>query len=131
MAAAAKAAKGNAALLRFKAQLRAMPRTIAHSVAHRAAPKLTDNTQGAFDSGRTVYGESRPVGASGPLTLVRSGRVRDALKFAATGTQIRCVIGPRYARFLIGRYKILPNGGLPAGWQRDLSELVRTTEMPR
>lgn len=82
----------------------------------------------AYDGGKTVYGEARPLGASGqPLSLEASGATRRTLRFTATGTVVRCVLGTRWAKYLIGKYAILPNGALPAGWSRRLDQLVRET----
>lgn len=108
-----------------------MPVTIAHDVAQRAAPALTTKTREAFDAGRSVYGEPRPNGADGkPLTLRKSGSVSRDLRFVANGSIVRCVLGPDYARYLIGKYGVLPNGALPADWSRRLHELVKATKPP-
>jgi hypothetical protein len=42
------------------------------------------------------------------------------MHFEAIGTVTRCVLGPPWARYLIGRYTILPNGDayLPVAWYR-------------
>lgn len=111
-------------LARLKSNLRAMPLSVAHDVAQTAAPNLTDLTQRDYDSGRTVYGEVRPQGVSGPLTLEATGATRRQLHFTATGTVVRCVLGTKWARYLIGKYSILPNGAMPVEWQKRLSELA-------
>lgn len=110
----------------FKSRLRELPRTLAHEVAKRASPAMTDLTREAFDGGRNVYGETRPQGVDGnPLTLEATGETRRTLRFTTTGTIVRCVLGTRYARYLIGRYQILPNGGLPTRWRDRLRQIVR------
>jgi len=119
-------------LKRLKANLRALPLSIAHDVSQRAAPAMTDLTQQAFTSKRNVYGEARPLSTQAghkQLTLHRTGAVQAALRFVANGTVLRCVIGPNYARYLIGKYGILPNGALPASWSRRLGEIVDTTKV--
>lgn len=95
----------------------------AQRVAQRGAPRLTGAVQSAFASARTVYGDVRPFGVKGPLTLRRTGAIESALRFASVGTVIRSVLGPKYARYLI-RYGILPNGSaaIPASWQATLGE---------
>lgn len=113
---------------KLKASLRAMPVTIAHDVARRAAPDMTTLTQQAFNSSTTVYDRPRPLGVDGqPLKLRRTGTVEGQLRFVALGTQTRAVLGPRYARYLIGKYDILPNGPIPAKWRERLAELVSDT----
>jgi hypothetical protein len=82
-------------------------------------------TVSAFTSGRNVYGDARPTGADGhALSLVKSGKTRRTIEFVANGTIVRCVLGTRYARYLIGRFGILPNGTLPAQWSAALQPLV-------
>jgi hypothetical protein len=89
-------------LKRLKGTLRELPRTVAHGVAQRGAPVLTRLTQAAYDGGRSVYGDPRPAGVDGrPLTLERTGATRRTLQFTSNGTIVRCVLGTRYARYLI------------------------------
>lgn len=121
------ALKGNLSSIKaLKSTMRALPKTIAADVARRAAPAMTTLTANAFDSSRTVYGDPRPIGVSGqPLELVKSGRTRDALRFISVGTIVRCVLPTKYAKYLIGRYGVLPNGALPAAWSRRLADVVK------
>src|SRR6187431_1600736 len=109
------ALKGNLSTIKgLKTRLQTLPVTIAADVAKRAAPALTAATSADFSSGRTVYGEARPASVNGgSLSLVKSGATRDALKFVAVGTIVRCVLGPKYSRYLIGKYNVLPMGALP------------------
>ena len=109
-----------------------MSTSVAHAVAGESAPALTEETREAFAAGRSVYGERRPQGASGqPLTLVRSGEIKRAIEYAATGTIVRAILGPvnkrgvQYGRFLIGRYGVLPNGDLPTSYTERLEEIVK------
>lgn len=113
----------------LKARLRRMPVTLAHAVAQRAAPETTMLTTAAFDSKRTVYGEARPEGVAGPLTLRKTGATESTLRFVANGTIVRCVLGTRWARYLIGKYRVLPNGGLPVLWRRRLGSIVEETRV--
>lgn len=114
----------------IKRALQALPLSVAHSVAKRAAPALSDLTIEAFDSGRNVYGDSRPRGKRGPLTLVKTGETRRTLQFVANGTIVRCVLGTKYAKYLIGKYGVLPNGALPVDWVRALGAIVKETKGP-
>lgn len=116
----------------FKDRLRRLPLSVSHEIAQQAAPLLTAFAQQAFDTGVNVYGDARPEGKDGrELTLVDTGKTRDTLKFEVNGTIIRCHLGPRYAKYLIGKYKILPVGdrtAMPVNWRRALDELVRTAQ---
>lgn len=110
----------------LKQRLRDLPRSIAHEVAARGGPAMTDLTRQAFAAGVNVYDEPRPAGVDGqPLTLEQSGATRGQLQFVVTGTIIRCALGTRWAKYLIGKYGILPNGGLPARWAERLRGFVK------
>jgi hypothetical protein len=122
---------GFASIKAMKANLRALPVSLAHEVTQKAAPAITDLTRNAFAAKQSVYGEARPSSKvdGHPLALYRTGAVQGALRFVASGTILRCVLGPKYARFLIGKYGILPNGALPSSWSRKLSEITHTTKV--
>lgn len=112
----------------LKSRIRALPLSVAHDVAQRAAPAMTSLTQEAFRGGSTVYGEARPESVyGGSLTLEATGTTARTLKFTAAGTIVRCVLGTRYARYLIGKFSVLPNGGLPTRWAERLRALVAET----
>lgn len=120
---------GNAALGGLKSRLRALPVTLAHAIAQRAAPALAGLATGAYDGGRTVYGESRPTGVNGqPLDLEETGATRRTVNFSASGRIVRAALGTPYARYLIGKYRILPNGPLPVGWKQRIDDIVHTTK---
>lgn len=124
--------KGDVGKLRtFKQQLREFPLTLAAAVAGDAAPAMTDLAAGAYDGGRTVYGDTRPKGVDGQaLDLEVTGAARAQMRFVAVGTIVRCVLGPRYARFLVGKYSVLPNGAMPTAWRAKLDALVAAQKGP-
>lgn len=110
----------------LRRMLRTIPAVTAQRVAARVAPALSGLAGAAYDAGRTVYGDPRPESVTGaPLDLVETGATRPRVKFEATGTQVRAVLGTRYARFLIGKYRILPMGQLPVEWSRQIGDAVR------
>ena len=114
----------------LRAALKGMPLELASQVADRGAPALTTITRATFASGQTVYGNQRPAAVGGgQLSLVKSGTTAAQLRFVASGRVIKCVIGPDYAKYLIGKYKILPNGGLPASFVRKLSDVVTEVKL--
>lgn len=105
--------------------LRRMPITAAASIAQRYAPEASRLARDAFDGGSTAYGSARPRAVSGgALTLRRTGATRAALAFIATGRQVRLTKLPRYARYLIGKYDILPNGPLPQAWRDRITAIA-------
>jgi hypothetical protein len=122
--------RGDLGTLRaLRNSIASMPVTLSHAVAARVAPNLTEQAQASYDSGQTVYGAARPLSIKGePLTLVETGTVRSQLKFNALGTKVTVSIGPNYARFLIGKYGILPSGdraAIPAPWVAAIDRIVR------
>ena len=130
MATAFKRIKGNAGFSDLKAQLKKIPLSLAHDVAQRAAPTTTRLTQVAYAAGKQVYGEPRPVGEGGRvLDLDQSGLTKRTLRFVASGTIVRCVLGAPYMRYLIGKYKVLPNNAIPAEWDRALNALVEAAKV--
>lgn len=110
-----------------KADLARLPVTVAHAAARDAAPELTRRARAAYESGQTVYGDRRPDGVKGPLSLKQTGDTFKYLRFVQDGTTIRCRLGTPYARYLIGKYRILPVGdrtAMPAQWSRALQLIV-------
>ncbi len=120
--------RGNPASLReFGKRLRALPIKTAQAVATRVAPTLSDATRAAYSSSADVYGAARVPSVSGaPLTLVRSGATQASLRFVSIGTQVRCSLGTPYAKYLIGKYRILPNGPLPTAWGAQIASTAQS-----
>ena len=128
--------RGDLGTLRgIRMALRSFPKTLAVDVAKRAAPAMTELAQGAYDGGRNVYGDTRPASKvdGSPLDLVRTGATRAQVRFTAIGTRIICALGPPYAKYLVGRYKILPSGDLtaiPASWAERMRAIVAESKGP-
>ena len=60
------------------------------------------------------------------MSLVQSGVTRSSLRFVAVGTIVRVALGTKYAKYLIGKYKILPSGNapIPAKWRESLEKVI-------
>jgi len=111
-----------------KSALRRLPIKVAERVATEAAPALTSAAGASYDAGQTVYGTPRPLSVDGAsLSLSRSGDTRATVRFVRVGTIVRCVLGTKYARYLIGKYAILPNGkaAIPEAWRQRLDAIAR------
>lgn len=118
-------AKGITSLNRLRSSIKALPLRIRTAVAKDAAEILTREIRDEYDSGRTVYDTPRPLGVAGqPLSLVKTGKVRGSLAFVTVGTIVRAQLSTRYARYLVGKYKILPQR-LPVKYAQALEQLVR------
>jgi hypothetical protein len=119
----------------LKRALKMIPVTSVARIAARAAPAMSELAQDAHASGKTVYDRPRPRGVDGQaLDLERTGATKRALSFIATGRDIRTTLLPRYAKYLIGKYDILPNGPLPQAWRdrlRDVAARVLHDEIHR
>ena len=62
----------------------------------------------------------------GRLNLRETGATRSDVYFVAIGTLVRAQLGPKYAKYLIGKYKILPSQGpLPSRWSEALGRNMR------
>ena len=123
------AMKGNVKSVRqFEAQLRKVGSVqTAERIAKIGAQVLTEKLDASFDSGNTVYNDSRPDGFHGAVDLVKTGTIRSHLRFRSVGRLIRCVLGTKYAKYMIGRFRILPNGGtaMPFEWSEALAEISK------
>lgn len=109
----------------LKRALTKLPITATARIAARAAPAMSALAGGAYGTGRTVYDRPRPRGVDGgELSLERTGASRRAMRFSATGRDIRTAVLPRYTRYLIGKYDVLPNGPLPLAWRERLREIA-------
>ena len=112
-------------LAALRRSLKKLPITASARIAQRYAPEATALARAAFDAGQTVYGEPRPRSVDGgPLTLRRTGATEDALRFIATGRDVRVSKFPTYVRYLIGKYRVLPNGRLPTEWRERLTDIA-------
>lgn len=128
-------AKSGAVVFRasFKSQadynriLRVQPRTLAFAAAKRIAPQITGMAQESYDNGQTVYGDARLEGVKGPLSLYDTGDTRSKMRFVATGSIVSCFLGTTYAKYLIGKYRILPIGDrtkIPVAWDRAVRRII-------
>lgn len=109
----------------LKRALKKLPISASARIAARSAPAMSQLAGQAFDAGQSVYGPARPRGVDGQaLTLEKTGRTRASLEFRATGRDIRLTRLPEYARYLIGRYDILPNGPLPTSWRERMTDIA-------
>jgi hypothetical protein len=125
------AIKGDLSTLRgLKQRIAQMPVSVAHEVAQRAAPALTGLAVGAFDARQNVYGDARKAGPEGVPSLVKTGATKRTLAATSNGTIVRFVLGTPWAKYLIGKYGILPIRALPSAWRNRLDGIVAETRVP-
>lgn len=108
-------------LRKFNKELGGLTRDLAIEVAAFAERQLTFLARDSYGRGETCYGDPRPEGVNGPLDLIDKGLTFGHLKFTADGgTKIRASLLGEYARYLIGKYRILPigNAALPIKWSK-------------
>jgi hypothetical protein len=117
--------RGITSINRLKAAIKELPLRIRHAVANDAAEILSARMRESFDAGQTVYSTPRPLSVDGkPLTLVKTGKTKGQLFFVAIGTILRAQMPTRYAKYLVGKYKVMPQS-LPVAWRGELEQLVR------
>jgi hypothetical protein len=108
---------------RLNKRLQQLSTEQAQATASRIAPVLTRLARQAYDQGKTVYEESRPLGVTGnELDLVETSKTRDHVEFKATGTVVRAVLTTKWAPYLIGKYKILPIQRVPTRWIAEIKK---------
>jgi hypothetical protein len=123
-------AGGISSIARLRSTIKALPLRIRSAVAKDAEAILNSELSDNFAAGRTVYDTPRPLSVARetigqPLSLVKTGKTKGALQFVTIGTILRASLGTKYAKYLVGKYKVMPNGALPAAWRSKLETLVR------
>lgn len=109
---------GGDSLKTLRERIQSLGVDVATRVADASAGELSSQARSDFDAGRTAYGATRPRGRYGPLSLIRTGATRASLGFSAIGTAVIARLVPKYAKYLIGKYVILPAGraAVPTKW---------------
>lgn len=98
---------------------------VALAIAEDACPILTELVQKSFSAGETVYGDARPSGKRGPVSLVKSGDMRGSLRFTSRGTRrIMARLAGKYTN-VNKRFGYLPyvNDTLPFEWSKAIEKL--------
>lgn len=112
-------------LSRLKRAVSDLPLTLGAAVAKDAAAVLTADLRSSFDGGKTAYDTPRPLSTDGKKLYLRvTGATRNTLAFVSVGSILRAQLGTRYARYLIGKYAVLPTS-LPSGWRARLDAIVQ------
>ncbi len=116
---------GITTIARLRKAIADLPLRIRQAVATDAADALNAEVRADFARGVTVYDEPRPAGVKGQkLSLVKTGTTKRETGFDAKGTIVRAELATRYAKYLVGKYRILPQK-IPPAWQRMLEKIVR------
>jgi hypothetical protein len=104
---------GNVGKLReFERGLRRLPVTLAQRLAAASAGAITSLARQTFAAGENAYGDPWAPGEHGEaVTLRRSGRLAGGVAYVAIGTRLRAKLGPKYARYQIGKRPVFPRAG--------------------
>jgi hypothetical protein len=103
--------------------IRELPRTVGAKVATAAAGKITALGRETFNASENAYGDAWAPGEDGErVTLRDSGALAGGVAYVATGTRLRAQLGPRYAKFQLGKRPIFPRGKLPIKYVAALRE---------
>lgn len=114
-------------LARFSRSLREMSKNVAHDVARRAAPVITQFANDSFASQADPYGVPWAPGEDGEkVTLVDTGDMRRDIQYEANGTKLRVKLGQPYAKYQIGKRPVYPKQGgiLPRKYSDALDAIV-------
>ncbi len=92
-------------------------------------PRTHHAGKGRKFKGRKYHGRKEGGKRKGetPLTLVQTGKVRGHVQFKTDGTRrVRAELSTKYARYLIGKYGVLPNGraAMPSKWSRVVRDIT-------
>lgn len=100
---------------------------LAEDIAAAAAPIISEMARETFAESKTPYGVPWAPAVDGSrVGLVKDGELKKGIHYKAFGTKLRCVLGPKYAIYQIGKRPVYPrNGGkLPKEYNDRLSELA-------
>ena len=95
---------------------------VATEVARQSVGAVNAIARSDFASGRNCYGEARALGRNGNVvSLHDTGRLGREFGFEQIGTSLRMEIAIPYAKYMVGRFEILPIGdrsAIPIRWKR-------------
>ena len=100
-------------------KIQALPVQVQERIAAKVAPQLTALALESFGRGEDPYGATWQEGADGkPVTLEITGRLKGGLVFVSIGRKVRAKLGAPYAKYQVGKRRVLPPGGraLPVAW---------------
>jgi hypothetical protein len=120
-------------LKKLKQTIAQLPQTLQNHVAQEAAGKLNAMILEDYASGKTVYGTSRPLGVNGnSLDLSNTGNAQGSFELYVVGSLIRVRFAVPYAKYLVGKYKVMPNGNepIPVRWRQVLKWIVDSYAPP-
>jgi hypothetical protein len=100
---------------------------VTQEIARRAAPRITELAQQAFDAQTSPYGDPWAAGKDGKdVDLNESGALREkAIRYEAQGRGIRVsVASVKHAKYQL-RFGILPaKGSIPAAWEAEIAKIA-------
>lgn len=120
-------AQAIASIRRFSDDLRRLPERLAHEVAEAAAPELTKLSQANFNASENPYGVPWDPSIEGEkVTLRQTGLLARTLVYKPIGRKLRMQLGPRYAKYQVGKRRVAPTQGaaLPPEWSRTLARIA-------
>lgn len=99
---------------KLKSAIRHLPVELGTKVAASVAPKIDELARRTFNASENAYGDPWEPGAQGQtVTLRKTGRLAEGVRYVAIGTTMRAKLGPGYAKWQVGKRPIFPRGKLP------------------
>ena len=114
-------------IAKFAKGLQGLSVRAAMRIAAKAAPVITDAAQASFAARTDPYGQPWREGVDGkPVDLQETGKLRAGLAFYAVGRRIVAKLGTKYAKYQVGKRRVLPPGGrpLPLAWSQSLADIA-------
>lgn len=106
-------AYGDFTKLQKKAEaLRRLPKVVAIRAAAMSAGAINALAAGTFSRSEDAYGVGWKPSVDGEkVTLRKSGKLASNVRYKATGTRLRAVLGVAYAKYQVGARPIFPRKG--------------------
>jgi hypothetical protein len=113
--------RGDLSKLRaLERNLRDLPRVVGAKVAIATAQTITDLARKTFAAGENAFADTWAPGMHGQKVTLRKSGALARFSYVAVGTRLRAALGPRYARYQVGKRPVFPRSRLPVAYVQAL-----------
>jgi len=100
-----------------------LPRMLGIEVARSCADIISRLARASFDASCNAFYDPWDPSAKGEtVTLVKSGALRSGIRYVAIGTRLRAQLGPKYAKYQVGKRAVFPTSVLPPAYKKAIDE---------
>lgn len=103
---------------------------VAEDIAAQVAPVISKISQETFAARTNPYGVPwAPAVDGSEVTLDKTGALKAAIQYKSFGQKLRCVLGPKYAKYQVGKRHVFPPRGglLPPAYQQKIHKIAIET----